>query len=66
MPHGIHFPATGMFFLQFLFDKAAIIQNTLECRFKQSRYLSVGERTKLAQTLSLSETQVKREQLIGK
>lgn len=33
-------------------------QNTLENRFKQGRYLGIGERTKLAQKLELSETQV--------
>uniref|UniRef100_A0A183BME0 Homeobox domain-containing protein n=1 Tax=Globodera pallida TaxID=36090 RepID=A0A183BME0_GLOPA len=31
----------------------------LESRFKQNRYLKVGERTKLAQMLDLNETQIK-------
>nr|CAD2203306.1 unnamed protein product [Meloidogyne enterolobii] len=32
---------------------------SLESRFKQSRYLNIGERIKLADSLKLTETQIK-------
>jgi hypothetical protein len=58
MPNRIHFPSIGKTSNKIFDSDSEFLQNSLETRFKQSRYLSVGERTKLAQTLNLSETQV--------